>query len=743
MISQITKRTHLIIGICILFVLTFLCTGNLVIEADDPPLFTIDDCNCLELPIKIDRERCTHYPLDSHAAELICKYRQGDTSADTFKEMGLHIWYYRDSEDATRNLNSLAKSMEEITEDWQDEHWVEVISADTTNTKAYHFRKEIPRHDTVQTSSPFGHSGKYSGESADVPYYFGAEVILYNSHYLLRVSGGGDGFGSDDAFKSAFNILEQHAKSVVDSQSGIDKGAKPEEIKDEYEGNYYIYPGVLNDVEPGEKISFSVITEAGDRISDEKMREFSWEIGACKSVSDWLAASQVSGGSWITIGEIDDETGEFIGRNIGTCQVYLYQNGNKVDNVEVKVVCPENIPGDLDAVLDLYRSEIPWGPILEDVRAGKAPICFSKIAPGAANNMICSARPTEAWLVSWVKELDQTWDEWVKRYGDFTCGGYQKQVMIFLHNRIRADGQNCTLLNGYRFIPIRGEFGAHHAVVVYPEDGNWETDGIVLDPWPTQKPAVSLIDEWSAKFWPAQEEAFEADRKVYSTEGGRYTGDAHCPVNILITDDLGRRSGVLSDGSRINEIPDAFIISIPDDEGGSEWYYDLNSSISDAYQFQITGIGDGSFSLISADNMEGLIRYFEDQPILQGQTVNMTIDNAALRAPLVLPDGTAVEPQVFEFDLDLDSDSGGGLHPVMVIAPIVIAGAFAIGAFVYIRRKRIRMAPIYAHTAPSTTGEKHTAQTVSTPSVAYCLKCGAANGEGAAFCGKCGLSLQP
>ena len=475
----------------------------------------------------------------------------------------------------------------------------------------------------------------------------GRRLLVYEGNYLINVEGVTLEKGDSARLTTLLDLLEEHAKDLVIDQMGDEK---------EEDESYYIYPSLLNRVEPGETIEFSVITEEGYRVSDELLSEFRWALGACKSVSDYLSASPSAGKQWITIGEIDPSSGVFTGRNIGSCEVYLYHDGSKADQATVEVVCPFETPGDLDAVLELYRNEIPWGPILEDVYTGRAPICFSKVSPGAANNLLYSSRTVQdagARVSSWFKEMemDKSWKEWVERYGPFTCGGYQEQVMKFLHNRIQADGENCHLLNGYDFKPIRGKLGMHHAVVVYPKEGDWERDGVVLDPWPTQKPAWYTIEQWRQRYWPAQEETFESDRDAYDKAGARSAGVLHCPVQIVITDDQGRRSGVLGDGSYVNEIPDARVMGVPDDDGGSEWYYDLNSEESDSYSLEITGTGDGTFTLLSFSGYDGSFRVFEEQPIAEGQTAEITIDDEPSQAPLTLSNGTAVEPQVYTLEL--------------------------------------------------------------------------------------------
>jgi len=276
---------------------------------------------------------------------------------------------------------------------------ISMIGQDYTETRYWFLVEEV----VINDDESITHTGDFKGR----------RISIYKSQFLINVEGVTFENGDLTQLTTHLEALEKHAISIVDGNMGAEG---------EDDVQYFIYPGVLNRVKPGETVSFSVITGEGYRISEDEVGDFQWKLGACMSVSDYLATSSSTGEQWVTIGEIDTSTGEFTGKNIGSCQIYLYHNGKKVDQVSVDVVCHDEIPGDLNAILELYRDEIPWGPILDDVYSGHAPICFSKISPGAANNMLYSSRSAQdagVRLASWFVGLgiDKSWKEWVERYG--------------------------------------------------------------------------------------------------------------------------------------------------------------------------------------------------------------------------------------------------------------------------------------------------------------------------------------
>jgi hypothetical protein len=83
----------------------------------------------------------------------------------------------------------------------------------------------------------------------------------------------------------------------------------------------------------------------------------------------------------------------------------------------------------------------------------------------------------------------------------FGCVACQWKTLYFFVQQAKKGN-----LGGWEFFPIKaafgimpGEWGGHHAVVLYPAHGNWKTDGYVFDPHQKGKPdswAVQHISVW-------------------------------------------------------------------------------------------------------------------------------------------------------------------------------------------------------------------------------------------------------
>jgi len=76
------------------------------------------------------------------------------------------------------------------------------------------------------------------------------------------------------------------------------------------------------------------------------------------------------------------------------------------------------------------------------------------------------------------------------------------------------------------------------------------------------------------------------------------------------------------------------------------------------YQVSITGIGDGTFHLVTGTD-NAIVNYGE-QPIKSGEQAIFTLKSADLNQPLELADKSTVTPQPGFPEGDGDSDSNGG-----------------------------------------------------------------------------------
>lgn len=88
-----------------------------------------------------------------------------------------------------------------------------------------------------------------------------------------------------------------------------------------------------------------------------------------------------------------------------------------------------------------------------------------------------------------------------EKFGPYACGSYQAKVLAFLDSlRFSKDPHERALVEHFDYGPIHSYGGWHQAVVLYPKGKNWVKSGIVLDPWPEQKPKRYSMAEWSMKF---------------------------------------------------------------------------------------------------------------------------------------------------------------------------------------------------------------------------------------------------
>lgn len=200
------------------------------------------------------------------------------------------------------------------------------------------------------------------------------------------------------------------------------------------------------------------------------------------------------------------------------------------------------------------------------------------------------------------------------KYKEFACGGYQDKVLKFL-DAIRFDEDPCVaaLLDDWDYGPIQAWWGGHQAVVIYPRGKGWLDEGLVLDPWMTQKPAVYKIADWGRVWSPASAGSFNGigpsdvyDKSGYPTHGGSYSNPkyggkftvaekavmaslppdkrkqfdkmtldgqhewlrkelerrrtttviAHCPIEMTVVDAKASRKHGLSDGQPSIQLPD-------------------------------------------------------------------------------------------------------------------------------------------------------------------------------------------
>lgn len=254
--------------------------------------------------------------------------------------------------------------------------------------------------------------------------------------------------------------------------------------------------------------------------------------------------------------------------------------------------------------------------------------------------------------------------------GHYSCSEYQQQVLLFLDQiRTSPDSDIRKLLDGLDYGPIDTNHEGHLAVVLYQRDTDWQTTGIVLDPWPTQSPQAYPISGWSDAVWwydaSSPNPDHESGQFYPHLTGGtpsypaasEFKGDLSVekqlaqptkvlyfgsPITPLLTAADGRQVGVLPDGSFVNDFGagiNIYSAPKPDGSGGYEWLVllpDLD------FEVTVRGESDGSFHTYLG-TADGVVEYGA-QPISAGGEATLNISSTSGPQPLVLEDGTAVAP---------------------------------------------------------------------------------------------------
>lgn len=105
----------------------------------------------------------------------------------------------------------------------------------------------------------------------------------------------------------------------------------------------------------------------------------------------------------------------------------------------------------------------------------------------------------------------------------YTCGGYQKQVLLFLDRlRFSKNPAERALVANLEYGPIESSGGYHQGVVIYESGKDWTT-GLVLDPWPNQRPEWVTVARWSQTFRLVQPStSYTGAAATYPILGGAY-----------------------------------------------------------------------------------------------------------------------------------------------------------------------------------------------------------------------------
>lgn len=436
------------------------------------------------------------------------------------------------------------------------------------------------------------------------------------------------------------------------------------------------------EIQAGGSIVFAV-KDANNQPVDPSM--ITWSVIQQQSINPFVSTRNA------LIGTINS-VGLFSGTGIGTCVVRAVTGNGQVLDANVTVRCPSG-SGDINKVKELFGQRIPEGPILKALQEGNVIPILSSMNPGYATNL---SSITDA------------------RYSDFTCGGYQGQVLEFLH-RLQSDPQECSLLNGLEFGPIQGSMGGHHAVVIYAQGEDWKKQGVVLDPWYHQRPESFSIDVWSQVFSPIAGDMSPSYRLKYPTtkdpsdvhtdfwgttaalvqDMSQVAGVVVGEINLILKDLQNHQNGVDANGTWHYEIPDAFFMRMPDGSGRYEWYFRLSGEIPSylrmqdgsggyewyfmsgdipGYQIEIRGTDTGTFRMTTVSPSTTSAYVYDTQQISADTAASALISGGSPAPPLTLPGGTQASPNIFALpegcwlvneDLDIlipRAEYGGGYY---------------------------------------------------------------------------------
>jgi hypothetical protein len=342
---------------------------------------------------------------------------------------------------------------------------------------------------------------------------------------------------------------------------------------------------------------------------------------------------------------------------------YVWQAGNKTP-VSLHVsrrlepqqqASPEQAQANLQALLQQYNQQIPVGYPMDI--AGYSLFDFpggisSSNLSGWLNNFFFAP------LGNWRRKDDQSL---------YTCGNYQTQVTMMLDQiRTNPDPAVRNLLGGWDYGPIQTQGGGHRAVVLFPQGSDWRQDGIVLDPWFTQRPATYPIKEWVGHYLPLSQwgpfvksaEPDSGDGALYPHLNGKpssypymYDYDknraqpverilvVNSPVTVMVEFRDGGRAGVMPGKDMVNTRPvDVSFYPILKEDGELTWIYLLPADVA---KVTVYGQSDGEVHVLMAspDATQG----YGPQTILEGEAGTLLVDESGGLSPMQFESGPSAE----------------------------------------------------------------------------------------------------
>lgn len=329
------------------------------------------------------------------------------------------------------------------------------------------------------------------------------------------------------------------------------------------------------------------------------------------------------------------------------------------------------------------------------------------------------------------------------RFYPYQCSALAMDTLRFLNSiRFSASKADRLLMAGVDYGPITdGTRLIHVAVALYAHDAGI-AQGSILEPWWNQDKEVWTHFTWTSLFgagapffgfgdYPTTgSNTYQPSPAEVPTAVDMTAVLTYSPVDLLVTDSQGRRTGRTADGNQVNEIPKASHLRAVNEDGTS---VNLIYLPEGRYQVAVTGTADGTFHLATATDA-AIVNYAE-QPITLGQTATLVLTQAQDQ-PLQLPDGTQVKPDPGFIESEagvLDTLGRYGPLAGMVFGALLVVGSLALLA------KRSAKAKLPSASSPPPV--QATYLPPAAPGVS-CPRCGLVNDPRATACGSCRMPLR-
>jgi|GEM_PF-2450002 len=285
----------------------------------------------------------------------------------------------------------------------------------------------------------------------------------------------------------------------------------------------------------------------------------------------------------------------------------------------------------------------------------------------------------------------------------FTCFNYGVKTLQLLNSlRFSDDKKERDLMRGIDYGPVmRGisrEYdllihivsgytcGEHHAVVLYGYHDDWRNENTtVLDPWPTQSPAIYTLGEFrkfygteyfdrgrwkvtpdpqwdssytiktfplheSPVYWNFEWQGYEGwgntDYTSYSMRKPEKKPSLYLvgasPVALDVTDSKGRHVGLSDKGELTAEIEGTELFVHPKSRNDLAWYFKLPDG---EYTVSIRGIADGKAHITTGRGNGRIASYAPS--LKSGEKATLTLKGDAAPLPMTLPDGKKLQPVLY------------------------------------------------------------------------------------------------